>query len=118
MGNKFLKKSEPVSDKTDIGVDVLFYVHPDSRRIETAWMFSPLGVDEWDFQEQSWVPLNGEENRGYTKWQKYAVYKLDWENKEANTLDLYKNRKLTEEHLKENAKLMHDEFGRSPKVND
>jgi len=118
MGNKFLKKSEPISDKTDIGVDVLFYVHPTTRRVETAWMYSPLGVDEWDFQSENWVPLNGEEDRGYTKWQNYMVYKVDWDNKDVKTLDLYKDNKLTEKHLIENAKIVHDEFGRSPAVND
>lgn len=122
MGNKYLKGSESISDKTDIGVDIYYYVHPETRRVETAWMYSPLGVDEWDFSVNTWEPLDGTDPRGL-KWQRYVVYKVDWSNPEdaegddeLKTLNLYKKKELTEEDLKVYAKLVHDEFGRNPEL--
>lgn len=117
MVNKYLKKSESISNKKNFGVDIYFYVHPETRRIETAWLHSPLGISEWDFDEQGWVPLDGSDPRGL-KWQKYVVYKVDWDKDDVLPEELYKAKNLSENILKEHAKLVHDEFGQDGRSNN
>lgn len=113
MGNKYLRDDEEISDKTTLGTEVLFYVNPKTRSIETAWYRTPIGIGEWDFNEQKWMPLDSTDTRGIKKWPFYVVYMMIWGNKEFNVLEAYKKRELTEELLKKHTLLVHDEFGGS-----
>lgn len=113
MGNKYLRDDEEISDATTLGTEILFYVNPKTRRIETAWYRTPIGIGEWDFNEQTFVPLDSTDTRAIKKWPFYAVYMMDWKNKDFDVMEAYEKRELTEELLKEHALLVHDEFGGS-----
>jgi len=118
MGNKYLRDSEEISDKTTLGSEILFYVNPRTRKVETSWFRTLVGTGEWDFNEETWIPLDGSDRRGVEKWPSYAVYVMDWENDDFDVFEAYKKRELTEDLLKEHAQLVHDEFGRNPEIDD
>lgn len=78
---------------------------------DSIWSNGFMGLGTWDPDLKRWVSVEkGDPN--LLEWRKLTTYAIDWDNKAAFDkddeflgLELYANGELTEEWLKDNAKI-------------
>jgi hypothetical protein len=108
----------------DNPLDYSVYIPVKDGVAESIWSGGFMGLGEWDTDLGRWVSVT----KGSTKpsmWRAMTTYSIDWDNKDAfNSEDkflgyeLLSKGELTEDWLKENAKLAWDFSGNTSEIEE
>jgi hypothetical protein len=108
--------------KTPLEYDVFVAVRDGVA--DSIWSNSFMGLGSWDPDLKSWVSVErGDPN--LAEWRKLTTYAIDWDNLDSFDendkfigYELFANGELTEEWLKENAKIAWDLSSNTSDLNE